>query len=365
MMKKMLCFLMVISSLCGCSSSKQQMYSNTFMGPFDTLFQVMSYEESQSDFDEYFEYVEEEFTRLHQLYDKYNNYDGINNVKTINDKAGVEPVHVDEDLYNLIETSLYYQQQIGNKVNIALGSVLNVWHNYRELNDGSVPKLAELQAANQYTDVNNIVLDEQNQTVYIKDQNTSIDVGAIAKGYACELVKQELITRGLDDFLISAGGNVISYGKRAVKKEANSLSEYLPSVLEYFAVDIASPSSGAYQNVPKILALSLQNNESVVTSGDYQRYFEGSDGKMYHHLIDPDTLYPGNYCRSLTIVTENSGLADFLSSTLFLMSPQDGLDLINRLNVEVEAIWLLEDGQILHTNGIVEGENTHVYAKAS
>lgn len=365
MIKKLLCFILVLSSLCACSGKKQEMFSESFMGPFDTIFQVIAYEESRSMYDDNFKFIQDEFTRLHQLYDKYNDYEGINNIKTINDNAGIKPVVVDPDLYYMIDTALYYQQQIGNKVNIALGPVLNIWHNYRELDNGTIPTLSELQEANQYTEVSKIILDKENMTVYVSDSNMSIDVGAVAKGYACEVVKQKLIQKGLDDFLISAGGNVVSYGKRAQKKEKNSLSEHLPSYLEYYTVDIATPASGAFANVPKIAALTLQNGESVVTSGDYQRYFVGSDGKMYHHLIDPDTLFPGEYCRSLTVFTENSGLADFLSSTLFLMSPEDGIQLINSINVEVEAIWLLNDGRIVHTDGLVEGDNIYVYAKAS
>lgn len=364
MIKKLLCFLLVISSLCGCGK-KDELYSDIFSEPFNTWFTVMSYESSESDFKDYYEFVKDEFTRLHQLYDKYNDYEGVNNIKTINDNAGIQPVKVEADLYNLIDTAIYYQQQISDQVNIAFGSVLNIWHNYRELNDGSVPTLAELQEANQYTDINNIVLDEENMTVYISDSNTNLDVGAIAKGYACEIVKQKLISLGYDDFLISAGGNVISYGKRAEKRKPNSISQYIPAALEYYVVDVESPKSGAYENVSKILSYCVQNNESIVTSGDYQRYFIGNDGKSYHHLIDPQTLYPGEYCRSLTIITENSGLADFLSSTLFLMTPEDGINLINSLNVEVDAIWLLNDGTLLHTNGIIEGENAHIYASAS
>ena len=364
MMKKLLCFILVLSTLCGCGK-KDTLYKGSFSGPFDTYFEVLSYEPSENEFNENYQFILEEFTRLHQLYDKYNDYEGINNVKTINDNAGIQPVKVDSDLYYMIDTALYYQNQIGDKVNIALGPVLNVWHDYREKNDGSLPTLSQLQAANQYTDVSKIILDEENMTVFVSDSNMNIDVGAIAKGYACEVIKQKLQEKGLDDMLISAGGNVVSFGKRAEKRKPNSLSEYIPACLEYFAVDIESPKSGAYEGVLKIASLVLKNNESVVTSGDYQRFFVGNDGNQYHHLIDPDTLYPANYCRSLTIITENSGLADFLSSTLFLMSVEDGMDLINSINVEVEAIWLLSDGRILHTNGLVEGDNIHVYAKAS
>lgn len=355
-MKKILCFLLLISSLCGCSK-KQEYYKADFMGPFDTLFTVIMYEKSEDDFEENFDFIYDEFTHYHQLYDKYNNYDGLNNIKTINDNAGIEPVVVDKDLYELIETSIDYYHTVSNKVDITLGPVLEIWHHYRELNDGSLPSTKELKDAYQWVGIENVVLNEEEQSVYLPNKNMSLDIGAIAKGYACELVKNKLIEKGLDDFLISAGGNVVSYGKRAVEGKSN---QYLPATKDYYGVSLESPKTGAYENITNIL-MFIVDGDSAVTSGDYQRYFVGNDGKMYHHLIDPTTLYPANYCRSVTILTEDSGLADFLSSSLFLMSVDDGLKVINSIKEDVQVIWLMEDGVIQYTNGLVEGENIHVY----
>ena len=239
-----------------------------------------------------------------------------------------------------------------------MGSVLKIWHDYRELNDGSVPTLSELEAANQYTDINKLILDEENMTIFLSEKEMSIDVGAIAKGYACELVKDKLIAKGLDDFLISAGGNVVSYGKRGYQADKSALSEALPANLDYYTITIQSPKTGeVYENVSKIMAIALTKGESVVTSGDYERYFIGNDGVTYHHLIDPDTLFPATNIRSVTVVTEDSGLADFLSTTLFLMDENEGIQLVNSLNVDVDAVWLTNDGRILYTSGLVEGEN--------
>ena len=349
MIKKLLCFILVLSSLCACSGKKQEMFSESFMGPFDTIFQVIAYEESRSMYDDNFKFIQDEFTRLHQLYDKYNDYEGINNIKTINDNAGIKPVVVDPDLYYMIDTALYYQQQIGNKVNIALGPVLNIWHNYRELDNGTIPTLSELQEANQYTDVSKIILDQDNMTVYVSDSNMSIDVGAVAKGYACEVVKQKLIQKGLDDFLISAGGNVVSYGKRPQKKEKNSLSEHLPSSLEYYTVDIATPASGAFANVPKIAALTLQNGESVVTSGSYQRFYV-VNGENYHHIIDPKTLMPGTNFKSVSVIVTDSGMGDAYSTALFLLSYEEGLQLVESTE-GLEAMWVMDDGEQRYSSG--------------
>ncbi len=359
-MKKILTVLLTLCLMGGCTSEKSndQKFSKSFSNVFNTIFTVIMYEESESTFNDNFKFVQEQFTFYNQLFDKYNDYEGINNIKTINDNAGKEAVVVDEDLFNLIKTAMNYNKTISSETNIAMGSVLNIWHNYRELDNGSIPTMDELNLVNEHTNIDNIILDETNKSVYLSDDKMSIDVGAIAKGYACELVKDQLIEKGIDDFLISAGGNVISHGKRGVANQKSALSDKLPASLDYYTVEIQSPKMGdAYENVFQIMAIALQNGESVVTSGDYERYFVGSDGVIYHHLIDGKTLFPANHVRSVSVITEDSGLADFLSTTLFLMDEEAGLELVQTIDEKVDVVWLTNDGRIIYTNGLVEGEN--------
>lgn len=364
--------------LCGCQNTSEKpeakpyTYScdasnkcnGTFMGPFDTQFQVIMYAESESQFEGYMDIIVDKFTYYNNLFDKYNDYEGLANVKTINDQAGKTSVNVDENLFNLIKDSLTYSNQYTDKVNIALGLVLEVWHEYRDKNDGSIPTLEELEEKNKNVDLSKIILNEQDKSVYLSDEGMSLDVGATAKGYACELVKQELIGKGVDNFLISAGGNIISYGQRKVRANATELSQYLPKCRDYYTIDIASPKDEAYENINAIMAIALDDGQSVVTSGDYQRYYIGNDGVRYHHLIDPDTLFPPLNFRSVTIIADDSGLADFLSSATFLLPFEEGKAMIEKID-DVEAIWLLNDGTIACTSGLIEGENCHFYAKVT
>ena len=337
--------------------------SASFMGPFDTSFQVIMYAKDEQQFVDSLAYIEERFTYYNALFDKYNDYENINNVKTINDHAGIQPVKVDDALIQMIETAISDQATYSKKVNIALGPVLEVWHNYREKNDGSIPTQDELEAKRQFVNLDKVVIDKQAKTVYLQDQGMSLDVGATAKGYACELVKQELVSQGVDNFLISAGGNVIVQGKRLVKAGASELSQHLPACRDYFTIDIQSPGNGAYEDVKATVAIVLKEG-AAVTSGDYQRYFVGNDGVSYHHLVDPDTLTPTHYFRSVTIFAKDSGLADFLSSATFLTPLEEGVEMIE--NIEgVEAVWLLNDGTIKHTSGLVEGENCHFYVEVT
>ena len=106
----------------------------------------------------------------------------------------------------------------------------------------------------------------------------------------------------------------------------------------------------------------IPEDTSIVTSGDYERYFLDQDGNRYSHLIDGTTLYPAGYFRSVTVITEDSGYADFLSTALFLMDEESGYEFVNGLE-DVEAIWLLNDGTIIHTDGLVDGDNYYCLMK--
>ena len=165
-------------------------------------------------------------------------------------------------------------------------------------------------------------------------------MGAVAKGYATELIGEELRASGLETALISAGGNVKIIGS-APEAERNS-----------FGIGLQNPEaitgdSAAEDNMKDII---YTNDTSVVTSGDYQRYYI-VNGKHYHHLIDPDTLMPADHFRSVTIVTKDSGLADFLSTTAFCLPYEKGRALIESLD-GVEAYWILEDGSTAFTDGL-------------
>lgn len=376
--KRWAVFLLCLPLLVGCQenqepqeNTKKYAYtcdasnkcSSQFMGPFDTQFQIIAYNESEEDFVQDVAFIDQRFTYYNALFDKYNDYENINNVKTINEQAGLSPVKVDQPLFEMIEAALSDMQRYSSKVNIALGPVLEVWHTYREQNNGTIPTLTQLEEKNQLVDISKVILDKEASTVYLEEKGMSLDVGATAKGYASELVKQELIARGTDNFLISAGGNIISHGKRMVQAKASKLSEYLPACRDYYTIDIMSPKDGAYEDISAIAAV-IMDEGSAVTSGDYQRYFVGEDGVYYHHLIDPDTLFPPHYFRSVTIVTEDSGLADFLSSATFLTPLEEGKAMIESLD-GVEAIWLLNDGTIAHTSGLIEGENCHFYVEVT
>ncbi len=355
---KQILSIVLIFGLTGCKhKEKVEYFKSSFSGPFDTVTQYITYATSKEEFDQQMALIKEEFTRLDHLFDKFHSHQGINNIKTINDNAGIQPVKVASEIIDLIEQSIQDYHHISKKVNIAMGSVLNLWQESKDKvldKVGVPPTLAQLKEANKYTQIDDILIDKDQGTVFIQNANTQIDVGATAKGFAVEIVKDKLIKQGVKSFLLSSGGNVAGHGKRLVKSKGN---KYLKrSKLEY-SLGIETPNSGHYgKNYP---AYIIATDLSVVTSGDYQRYFVDQDGNKFHHLIDPDTLYPASYFRSVTIITKDSGYADFLSSALFLTPYDQGKTLIESLE-GVEAIWLMNDGKVNYSSGLVEGDNIYI-----
>ena len=337
-----------LSLLAGCGSTSgstassaadgPQRYSTVFYDVFDTVTQVIAYCDSEEEFTAQMDALHADLVEYNQLYDIYNDYDGVTNIKTINDNAGTAPVTVDDKILGMLELAQTMYDTTGGKLNIALGSVLNIWHNYREAaladdNDSNnqLPTQEELDAAAQHCDIANLIIDEDAKTVYLADPAMSLDVGSVGKGYAVEQAAQAAEDRGLTSALISVGGNLRAIGH---KPDGSA-----------WTGGVENPWGG--QDI--LAALELPEGASLVTSGDYQRYFE-LDGVRYHHLIDPETRYPAAYFDSVTVLCSDSGLADGLSTGLFCMSLADGQSLVERLD-GVEALWASPDGSVVTSSG--------------
>ena len=330
--------------------SQYEKYNDTFFDSFDTITQVVGYTNSEEEFKGYFEKIRMRFEELHKLYDKYYDYEGMNNIKTINDNAGIKPVKVEQEIIDLIVFAKDWNKRTGGRTNIAMGSVLNIWHDYREEGkdepqNASIPSIEILQKAAKHTDINKVVVDEKNGTVYLEDKDMSLDVGAIAKGFATEMVAKEIMSDGFVSGIISPGGNIRVLGKP------------LDGVRERWGIGIQDPEKMIVTAEENLLDIVFVNNAAVVSSGDYQRYYVVDD-KIMHHLIDPDTLMPGNYYRAVSVVTGDSGLADFLSTTVFLLPYKDSRALVDSIE-GVEALWVMPDGRLEATDGMKKIMKSH------
>ena len=249
-----------------------------------------------------------------------------------------------KDLDGALELARQMYDTTNGKLNVAMGSVLNIWHNYREAAeshqneaDNTLPTQEELEAAAQHCDINNVVIDEQAKTVYLADPEMSLDVGSVGKGYAVEMVCQAAQARGLTSALVSVGGNLRAIGKKPDGSQWTGGVENPWNASEVYTTDSLF---GAAINM---------SDMALVTSGDYQRYFV-VDGKRYHHLIDPDTLWPAAYFNSVTVLCPDSGMADCLTTGLFCMPLEEGQKLVESLD-GVEAMWCTPDQQAVASSG--------------
>ena len=331
---KRLCALVLTLSLllsgCAGAGEEQKQYSATFLTVFDTVTTILGRDVSEAAFTEKAQAVHDELLRYHQLFDIYNEYEGLNNLKTVNDHPG-ETVSVDKAIVDMLLDCKAYYELTGGRVNAAMGSVLRLWHEAREdgLNDFAnayLPDGEALAQAADHADWDDVLIDEENLTVTIADPGLRLDVGAIAKGWSVQRAA-ETAPEGL---LISVGGNVCATGPK-------------DSTGTPWVVGVQDPDGG--ENYLHTLYLT---KGSMVTSGDYQRAYM-VDGELYHHIIDPDTLYPGKLWRAVTVVCPDSGLADALSTALFLLPIEEGQKLLDAC--ESTAMWVDAEGNMYYSEG--------------
>ncbi len=332
-----LAVIFIVSGCAGLGKPKLTKYEAMYHDYFDTITNITLYMESEEAFSGVESWVHSELERYHQLYDIYHIYPGVNNLKTINDNAGIVPVKVDPDIIRMIKFSMTQYEQTNGKVNIAMGSVLSIWHEYRitrmENDQGpQVPDMVQLMQADEHTDIHQIQIDEARSTVFLPDERMKLDVGAIAKGYTVQRICEGLRERGVTSALVSAGGNVRTIGNRGDGSA--------------WRVGIQSPDVNSAKGY--LHAVNLQDM-SLVTSGSYQRYYE-VDGVRYHHIINPDTLMPWNEYVSVTILCRDSGQADALSTAIFNMPLEEGMALIQSL-ADTEALWVYPDGKEVYSPG--------------
>ena len=320
-MKRLLWLIGVLLLLSGCGTGMQR-YEATYWDVFDTVTTVTGYAAGQAEFDAAAREIHDALLEYHRLYNIYESYDGLRNLKTVNDQAGIGPVPVDERILSLLQFAQTAWTETGSRVNAAMGSVLALWHDAREqaLEDperAALPDRSALEEAALHTDLSALELDLEAGTAFLTDPDMALDVGALAKGYAVE----QVAAAAPDHFLISVGGNVCATGPKP---------DGTP-----WTVAVENPDGGDF------LKLLYAEDRSVVTSGDYQRYFE-LDGVRYHHIIDPDTLEPAAYWRSVTVVAESSAAADCLSTALFTLPQAEGQRLLDQWGAE--ALWIGRDG---------------------
>ena len=334
-MKKSLCLVLVLLVLAlllpGCALGENR-YSTTIWGAFNTTVTFLAYTPDEGSFQAAATFVQEEMLRYHRIFDQYHTYDGVNNLCQVNALAGQGAVPAEPELIELLERVGTWRETYSDRTNPAMGAVLELWHQAREMGT-YVPAQEDLEAAAGHCSWDCLVLDREAGTIAFTDPEMSLDLGAVAKGWAAGQVAQALQEKGYSSFILNAGGNVI-----CADAPLDGRSQWTVGVEDIDGVSVKC-------------RIGLKN-AAIVTSGDYQRYYE-LDGVRYHHLIDPDTLQPGAFLHAVNVVCEDSGLGDFLSTALFLMPVEEGKALVESIP-GVEAQWILLDESVVRTEGFQE-----------
>lgn len=278
---------------------------------------------SKSEIDSIFDDIDYLYSSYHKLTDRYNSYDDVVNVYYLNEVlSDSDNIEIDKRLSDIIDLGIEYYDKTQGLFNIAAGNLTSVWKNFVDTCD-VLPGESEL---NVNIDIDDIVLEGNTYTKY---NGIRLDLGGITKGYVTELVGEYLENNGIEHYIINAGGNV-KVGKSYDK--------------DNYVVGITDPN-----NTSSIFTKINVNNLSIVTSGDYQRYCE-LDDKLYSHIINPVTKYPSNYVRSVTVVSEDSSLADIYSTYLYLISVEEGIKIVNNIS-GIEAIWYIDHDNVIRSDG--------------
>ena len=322
---------------------------NLDAGIFDTTYAYQEAPKTDASADNY-QFSLDQLKIYSDFYDIYNNYDGENNLKTINDNAGIAPVEVDQKIIDMLNLAKEFYTYSNGEFDITMGAVLKIWHTYREagitLNEqgqnAPVPTYEELAAVKDERGWDKVVIDDEANTVFITDANVSLDVGGIAKGYAAEQVGADLENKGIGGGYVNVGRNIRLLGSK------------IDGTAWRIGITNPASTSGA-----SLLALDVDPSYSVVTSGDYERYYTGEDGVRYSHIIDPQTLFPATYYHSVSIIGDDSGVCDCLSTTLFTMTVADGKKVVAAYEAatgkKVSVVWIMDPDKTQNESGKTAG----------
>ncbi|MCK8045411.1 FAD:protein FMN transferase [Shewanella sp. 1CM18E] len=323
-------------------STKNGVSNLTTLKYFGTSITIDIYDNNIDNLDKVFCNSLNVIQEYHYLASNYSTYPHVTNIKSINN-APEKLHHIDPKLTELIEASIDWHAKSDGYFNIALSPVIDIWRSYRAQCKGQrklddkceIPTKTELSSVKHLINIDNIKLDTVNNTIQMQ-AGMSIDLGGVAKGWMAEMVYRQLKADGINNFMINAGGNIRHFG---VHPEGRN-----------FTTAIEDPICKKFNNsLSQCLDFNGQYHEvvtgrdiSLVSSGNYLRYYR-VQGKEYHHIINPKTLFPKATGVATTVVMNSNHIyADIISTMLFLMPLESAVKYVNEHD-EVEAIWYLND----------------------
>jgi len=273
------------------------------------------------------------FSRLREIEDEMTINAESSEVISINSNAGKDFAKVSEDTLYVIKKGKYFSEISKGRFDISIGPLVKLWNIGTE--GAKVPSEEEIEGKKALVDYNKVVLNEADSEVMLKDEGMVLDLGGIAKGYGADAVVEILKENNIKHAIINLGGNVFAHGNKI---------DGTP-----WKVGVQNPKSsrGEYIGITKAV------NQTVVTSGMYERFFE-EDGNRYHHILDTSTGYPvENNLAGVSIIADSSIDADSLSTAVFALGLDDGMKLIEEIN-NADAVFVTKDSEVYISSGLKE-----------
>ena len=274
--------------------------------------------------------VEEGFAEIHRLETILSTWIPGSELSRVNASAGQKAIEVSSETLEVLTNSLKMDRLTQGGFNIAIGPAVEAWNVSRE---GRIPSHEELDATRPLINLGNLEIDRESHTVYLRVPGMRVDIGGIGKGYAADLAAKVMKQAGAIGGVVAISGDIKTFGR-------------LPGG-HRFVFGVQHPRKEGV-----LLGQLELENEAVSTAGDYQRYFM-KNGVRYHHILDPQTLEPARLSQSVTIVAKEGVLADGLDTGIFVMGPEKGMALLERLD-EVEGIIVGQTGEVFISSGLKE-----------
>jgi len=281
------------------------------------------------------EKIDTAVTEIQRIEKLFTTFDESSQTNLINRNAGIQPVKVDQEVFDLIERSLKISHLTQGAFDITYGSIDKRFWNF-DVNMTSLPDAATAKKTVRLINYKNVILDKKAGTIFLRDKGMRIGFGGIGKGYAADRAKQILQQQGVTSGIVNAAGDLITWG---MQPDGSA-----------WTVGIADPNTKhhpfSYLNI---------SNMAVATSGNYEKYAV-INGKKYSHTIDPKTGFPVSGIKSVTIICPSAELADAMATPVMVMGIKVGLDLINQMN-HIACI-IIDDHDRLYTSSNIKIKST-------
>ena len=348
MKKTVLSLLLIIAlTFVGCKQSKTPVTKTGVY--FDTVISITLYEKNSSRLiDGCFKIAD----RYEHLFSKTIVDSDVSKVNSSYNQW----ISINEETYDLISRSLEYERMSDGRFSVMCGALTSLWDvsgksdavsstvpgSESSSEQSIVPTESEIKTVKKLCGMSTLDMDENTHSVRVNTMGAKLDLGAVAKGYIADKMKEYLVSKGVTSGIIQLGGNVLLIGENPTKPDG------------FYNIGISTPFYGTDMQLSdnEVITAVSEKDTSIVTSGNYQRYFEYND-RIYHHIIDLTTGYPADTgLNSVTIITDNSCDADALSTVCFLLGKEKGANLLDSLNSSnvniISAVFVDSKNQVVN-----------------